>query len=138
MLSVGNADVGNKVVRLAEAGDAIGLASTLLGIATFAAAEALVDSAVVLIPRDPLLDRAGRDAPLALALATIAAQQIRKLAADVESVSLQSGRERIVNYLLTCATTGPAASLTVLLPAKKKRHCLAPVGNARVFFTHAA
>ena len=119
MLSVGNAEVGNKVVRLAEAGDTIGLASTLLGIATFAAAEALVDSAVVLIPRDTLIDRAGRDAPLALALASSAAQQARQLAADVESVSLQSGRERIVNYLFACATTGPAASLTVLLPAKK-------------------
>jgi CRP-like cAMP-binding protein len=119
MLCVGDAVTGLKVIRLAEPGDPIALVATLLGILTFASAEALVDSSVVLIPRDTLLERAGRDAQLALALATMAAQQARKLAVDLESVSLQSGRERIVNYLLACATAGPAVLLTVLLPAKK-------------------
>lgn len=119
MLCVGDAVTGTKVIRLTEPGDPIALIATLLGILTFDSAEALVDSAVVLIPRDVLLERAGRDAQLALALATMAAQQARKLAVDLESVSLQSGRERIVNYLLTCATAGPAMLLTVMLPAKK-------------------
>ncbi len=119
MLSVGNPEAGHKVIRLAEAGDVIGLSAALLGIDTFASAEALVDSTVVLLARDALLDRAGKDVTLAMALANVAAQQARKFAIDLESVSLQSGRERIVNYLLASATAGPAATLAVLLPAKK-------------------
>jgi CRP-like cAMP-binding protein len=119
MLSVGDAVSGVKVVRLAEAGDVIGLAATLLGVATFAGSEALVDSSLVLIPRETLMDIAGRDAPLALALAAMAAREARGLALDIESISLQSGRARIVNYLLACAAAGPANLLTALLPAKK-------------------
>jgi CRP/FNR family transcriptional regulator, dissimilatory nitrate respiration regulator len=119
MLCVGNAVAGIKVIRLAEPGDVLGLAATLLGVAAFAGAEALVDSSIVLIPRDSLLECAGRDAQLGLALATMAAREARGMAIDIESISLQSGRERIVSYLLACATTGPAALLTALLPAKK-------------------
>ena len=119
MLSVGNAASGVKVIRLAEAGDVLGLAATLLGVATFAGAETLVDSALVLVPRDILTEIAARDAQLALALATLAAREARGFAIDLESISLQSGRERIVSYLLACATAGPAALLTALLPAKK-------------------
>lgn len=119
MLSVGNLDAGLKVVRLAEAGDLLGLTATLLGNTTLSTAEALVDSNVLMLPRDALLERAQRDAQLALALANAAAQQSRQLSTDLESVSLQSGRERIVNYLLACATGGTSASLAVTLPAKK-------------------
>jgi CRP-like cAMP-binding protein len=119
MLSIGSPETGNKVIRLAEAADAIGLSACLLGIPTFASAEALVDSSVLLLPRDALIDRAGRDAQLAYALAMISALQARKLAIDLESVSLQSGRERIVNFLLACATNSSSATLSVVLPAKK-------------------
>lgn len=119
MSSVGTTAAGHKVIRLAEAGDVIGLSATLLGLATFASAEALVDSSVVLLKRETLLERAARDVSLALALARIAARQARNLAIELESVSLQSGRERVVNYLLANATTGAAATPTVLLPAKK-------------------
>ncbi len=118
-LSVGNPDTGHKVIRLAETGDVIGLSAALLGIVTFASAEALVDSTVILLPREALVERARRDAPLAFALASLAARQARNLALDLEAVSLQSGRQRIVQYLLASATTGPAASPAVLLPAKK-------------------
>ena len=119
MVSVGNAASGVKVIRLAEAGDVVGLAATLLGVATFAGTEALVDSSLVLIPRDSLLENAARDAQLSLALATMAAREARGMAIDIESISLQSGRERIVSYLLACASAGPGALLTALLPAKK-------------------
>ena len=119
MSSVGTTAAGHKVIRLAEAGDVIGLSATLLGLATFASAEALVDSSVVLLTSETLLERAARDVSLALALARIAARQARNLAIELESVSLQSGRERVVNYLLANATTGAAATPTVLLPAKK-------------------
>ena len=119
MLCVGNAVTGIKVIRLAESGDVLGLAATLLGVATFAGAESLVDSSIVLIPRDTLLESAGRDAQLGLALAVMAAREARGMAIDIESISLQSGRERIVSYLLACATSGPGALLTALLPAKK-------------------
>jgi CRP/FNR family transcriptional regulator, dissimilatory nitrate respiration regulator len=119
MLSVGDATSGVKVVRLVEAGDVMGLAATLLGVATFAGAETLVDSSLVLMPRETLLDIAARDAALALALAALAAREARGFAIDIESISLQSGRTRIVNYLLACATAGSANLLTALLPAKK-------------------
>lgn len=119
MVSVGNAASGIKVIRLVEAGDVVGLAATLLDVASFAGAEALVDSSLALIPRDALLENAARDPQLALALATLAAREARGLAIDIESISLQSGRERIVNYLLACANTGPGSLLTALLPAKK-------------------
>jgi len=119
MLSVGGAAGGRKVLRLAEPGDVIGLAATLLGSATLAAVEALTDSTLVLIPREIVLDRALQDAQLAFTLATLAARQSRALAADLEAVSLQSGRERIVNYLLGNAGGVTAGASAVLLTAKK-------------------
>ena len=45
MLRVGTPESGHKVIRLAEAGDVIGLSATLLGIDTFASAEAFIYNA---------------------------------------------------------------------------------------------
>ena len=113
MLSIGGSGTDRKVIRLADPGDVIGLTATLLGETTFLAAEALVDSKVVLIARDVLLERATHDAHLARALANIAARHTQVLAHDLEAVSLRSGRERIANYLLDGArgdaATPPAA-----------------------------
>lgn len=119
MLSIGGAGTDKKVIRLADPGDIIGLTATLLGESTFLAAEALVDSKVVMIARDVLLERAAHDAHLAQALANIAARHTQTLTHDLEAVSLHSGRERIANYLLDGARGDAATPRTVVLPAKK-------------------
>lgn len=119
MLSIGGAGAINKVIRLADAGDTIGLTATLLGVSAFVSAEALIDSTVVMIARDVLLERAAHDAQLALALANVAARHTLSLARDLEDVSLHSGRERIADYLLAGATGDAAAPRSIMLAAKK-------------------
>jgi CRP-like cAMP-binding protein len=119
MVYVGNTASERKVLRLAETGDAIGLAAALLGHATLAGATALADSTLLLIPRDALLNRALHDAPLTLALATMMARRALELAVDLEAVSLQSGRERIVTYLQRGASAVAGGAAVVLLTAKK-------------------
>ncbi len=119
MLYVGDAASGRKVLRLAETGDAIGLAAALLGNATLAGASALADSTLLVIPRDVLLKRALHDAPLSLALAAMVARRARELTVDLEAVSLQSGRERIVTYLQRGASAVAGGAAVVLLTAKK-------------------
>jgi CRP-like cAMP-binding protein len=119
MLSIGSAGMDNKVIRLADPGDIIGLTATLLGAATFLGAEALMDSTAVLVARDTLFERSAHDAQLAQALATIAAQHTLTLARDLEAVSLHSGRERIADYLLAGAKEDAGTLRSIVLPAKK-------------------
>ena len=119
MLSVGAAKNASKTIELIGPGGHFGLAAAVLGAPQIAAAETLVDSTLLLIPRRDLIDGAAADAGLALLLATALSREVCGLTADIAAVSLHSGRERVASYLLQLAGAAGAPQRPVELPTKK-------------------
>src|SRR4051812_42339162 len=103
MLTVGEQPDASKVVDLVGAGGHFGLAAAILDGPQTLAADALMDSALVMVPRAVLLDCAHAHPELAMNIASALSRGIVSLTADIESYSLHSGRQRVANYLLHIA-----------------------------------
>lgn len=119
MLSVGGQPDANKVVDLIGSGGHFGLATAILDGPQTVAADALIDSTLVMAPRAMLLEMATAHPELALQIATALSRGIVSLTDDIESYSLHSGRQRVANYLLRIAAANAARSRPFPLPAKK-------------------
>jgi len=119
LLSIPGPDNTQKALEIVGPGNPVGLAAALLGIAQPAQADAIVDSSLVMIPREAMLEIAARNGECALQLVNALSREVCALTADVESISLRSGRERIASYLWQLATAGGSRSHKITLPAKK-------------------
>ena len=114
-LRVGEPGAEGKVVAIVSPGGYIGLAATALGAPQAFAAEALVESKLLLISRDALLEFAAADAQFGMRLVMMLSREVCTLTADIEAFALHLGRERVASYLLQIAET----DAPVTLPAKK-------------------
>jgi CRP-like cAMP-binding protein len=112
---VGEPNAEGKVVELVGPGDYIGLAATALGAAQTFSAEALVESRLLLISRNALLECAAANADFGLQLVMTLSREVCALTADIEAFALHLGRERVASYLLQIAATDEPC----MLPAKK-------------------
>jgi CRP-like cAMP-binding protein len=119
MLSVGAQPEAHKVVDLIGTGGHFGLATAILDGPQPVAADALIDSVLVMVPRTMLLEMAAEHAELGLQIATALSRGIVSLTGDIESYSLHSGRQRVANYLLRIAAANATRSRPFPLPAKK-------------------
>ena len=119
MLCVGARPEANKVVDLIGTGGHFGLATAILDGPQTVAADALIDSTLVMVPRAMLLEMATAHAELGLQIATALSRGIVTLTDDIEAYSLHSGRQRVANYLLRIAAANAARSRPFPLPAKK-------------------
>lgn len=119
MLSVGAQPEANKVVDLIGTGGHFGLATAILDGPQTVAADALIDSTLLMVPRVMLLEMATAHAELGWQIATALSRGIVTLTDDIESYSLHSGRQRVANYLLRIAAANAARSRPFPLPAKK-------------------
>ena len=119
MLSVGAGAPDSKVIDLTGPGGHFGLAAAILDATQNVAADALVDSLLIMVPRAALLDCAGEHPQLGLQVATALSRGIVNLTEDIEAYSLHSGRQRVANYLLRIAAANAARSHPFALPAKK-------------------
>ena len=119
MLSVGAQPAMTKVIDLIGTGGHFGLAATILDGAQSVAADALIDSVLILAPRTALIETAAEHAELGLQIATALSRGIVSLTDDIEAYSLHSGRQRVANYLLRIAAANAARSRPFPLPAKK-------------------
>ena len=108
-----------KVIDLIGPGGHAGLAAVVLGTNHTTAAEALTDSALILTPRETLVECSTDVPELWPQLAAALGRQVSGLIADVAAFSLNSGRERVAHYLLEVATTRGSRQHPVALPAKK-------------------
>jgi CRP-like cAMP-binding protein len=108
-----------KVIDLIGPGGHAGLAAVVLGTNHTTAAEALTDSALILTPRETLVECSTEVPELWPQLAAALGRQVSGLIADVAAFSLNSGRERVAHYLLEVATTRGSRQHPVALPAKK-------------------
>ena len=82
-------------------------------------AQALMDSRLLHISRQAVLDSLERDPGIARRMIASLSVRLHHLVADVESYSLHSGRQRIIGYLLRENMETEARTLTVTLPASK-------------------
>ena len=82
-------------------------------------AQALIDSRLLHISRQAVLDSLERDPGVARRMIAALSTRLHHLIADVESYSLHSGRQRIIGYLLRDNAESNSRTLTVTLPASK-------------------
>jgi CRP-like cAMP-binding protein len=85
-------------------------------------ARALSDARILLVPRQALLQEIEHNPGLAVRLLKGVARQLNGLLRDIEAVTLHSGVQRVVAYLLRAQAkeaTAEPQGLTVSLPASK-------------------
>jgi len=109
-----------RVLRFVATGETFGEAAALLARPSAVDAVALADSALLLIPAPALRGLMARDARLSLRMATLLAERMLALLAEIEASELRPASERLAAYLLTLARhDGAADALTARLPATK-------------------
>ena len=82
-------------------------------------AQALVDTRLLHISKQVIVDELERDPRFARKMIASLSVRLHHLITDVESYSLHSGRQRIIGYLLRDNTETDARALTVTLPTSK-------------------
>ena len=82
-------------------------------------AQALVDSRLLHVSKQVIVDELERDPRFARKMIASLSVRLHHLITDVESYSLHSGRQRIIGYLLRENTDTDARALTVTLPTSK-------------------
>jgi len=111
---------GGRVIALLRPGESFGEASIALGGAPGLEVVALVESAVALLPREPLLALLRGDARLALRFARTLASQLLSLVEALEASASRHGAQRLAAYLDSLAPSGNGGSAcSVKLPASK-------------------
>ena len=119
-LSVDTRRGDEKVMELAGPGMCIGEAAMFLGKPHIMTAETLTDCKLLYVEKDAILDEIRRDPQFAQRVIEILSQRLYQRIIDLESYTLHSGTERVINYLLAhdlCGMFNGAVSIT--LPVKK-------------------
>jgi len=108
-----------KVVELVGAGHSLGGAGLFLDKPHRASAEALEDSMVVHIPKARVMAELEHHVGFAQGVIADLSSRLDHFISDLESVTLRSGTERVVGYLLSNVQTCPRNGSAVTLPAAK-------------------
>lgn len=90
-------------------------------------AEAVADTAVIHIPRKPVIDLIQRDATFALAMLAGLSVRLHMLIDDVERHSLRSSAQRVIGYLLQQCPPQGSGPVEIALPTSK--HLIASLLN---------
>lgn len=109
-----------KVVEVIGPGFSFGEALMFLGKPYIVTATALADSLLLHVRKDTVLDGLARDTTFARRMLAGLSRKLHNLMSDLEAVTLKSGRERVIGYLMrqegTADGEGP---YTVALPVSK-------------------
>jgi len=112
-----------KVVEIIRAGQTFGEALMFMERPYIVSAVALQDSRVLFIPKQAIFGEMERDARFSRRMIAGLSQRLHQMMQEIESLSLQSGRERVVGYLLRGEGDGGEGvshgPLTVTLPTTK-------------------
>jgi CRP-like cAMP-binding protein len=82
-------------------------------------AEAVVDTLLVTIPKQVVLDEIARDPRFSLRMLAGVSHRLHVLVRDVEAYTLHSGAQRVIGYLLRACEGDPSEPFTVSLPVSK-------------------
>jgi CRP-like cAMP-binding protein len=109
-----------KVIDLIGPGQSFGEAVMFLGKPYMVSATALVDSLLLHVASEVMLAEIVRDPGFARRVIAGLSRRLHHLIRDLEAVSLRSGTQRVIGYLLRDDPAGGATrALQVTLPAKK-------------------
>jgi CRP-like cAMP-binding protein len=111
-----------KVIEVVEPGACIGESMVVGDVSHVIHARALCDARVLLVPRYELLLELRGNPGMAVRMMSDLSKRLNSLVKDIEAVTLHSGVERVIAYLLRQRVEGGDAAvhdLTVSLPASK-------------------
>ena len=108
-----------KVIDILGPGQTFGEAAMFMDRPYPVFAQALVDTRLLHISKQVIVDELERDPRFARKMIASLSVRLHHLITDVESYSLHSGRQRIIGYLLRENTETDARALTVTLPTSK-------------------
>jgi len=110
-----------KVVEIIGPGFSFGEALMFIGKPYIVTATALADSLLLHVKRETVFEELARDAQFAKRMLAGMSRKLHSLVSDLESVTLKSGRERVIGYLLRQDAGGVDgdAPFTVRLPVSK-------------------
>ena len=118
-LAFTSAQGNEKVVDILSQGQTFGEAVMFMEKPHMVYAQALSDSVLLHIAKTVILEELEKDPKLGRKLIAGLSIRLHHLVTDVESYSLQSGRQRIIGYLLREAVDADEKSLSVTLPTNK-------------------
>ena len=107
-----------KVVELVGPGQSFGEAVMFLAKPYVVTATTLADSLLLHIARETVFAEIERDAEFAQRMIAGLSRRLHHLVGELESLSLRSGMQRVIGYLLR-GETGPDEAVSVRFPAKK-------------------
>lgn len=105
-----------RVIRLAGAGESFGEAALVLNEALPVDVTALADTALVVVPAEPLLALFEADPRFARGLLATVCSRLQMIVADFEAATVHGARERLAAYLCSLAAAGAG---TAQLPTAK-------------------
>jgi CRP-like cAMP-binding protein len=110
-----------KVVEIIGPGFSFGEALMFMGKPYIVTATALADSLLLHVKRETVFEGLARDPEFARRMLAGMSRKLHSLVSDLESVTLKSGRERVIGYLLRQDAEGADgdAPFTVKLPVSK-------------------
>lgn len=104
-----------KVIEVLGPGQSFGEAVMFLDKDYIVGAEALTDASVLHVPKDEIVAELNRNPQLIRRFLASLSLRLRGLLGDIENYSLNTGRQRVIGYLLNWAASGDE----VRLPFKK-------------------
>ena len=110
-----------KVVEVVGPGFSFGEALMFLGKPYIVTATTLADSLLLVVRKETVFDELARDATFARRMLAGLARKLHNLMSDLEAVTLKSGRERVIGYLMRQegAAADGDAPYAVALPVSK-------------------
>ncbi|MCC7081690.1 MAG: Crp/Fnr family transcriptional regulator [Burkholderiales bacterium] len=119
-LALNSPDGAEKVIELMGPGQSFGEAVMFLEVPYMVTATALIDSKLLLVAREAVFDEIDRDARFARRMLAGLSMRLHRFISDLEAVSLRSGTERVIGYLLAQVQEADDADRgQITLPAKK-------------------
>lgn len=109
-----------KVIELVGPGMSFGEATMFLGKPHILTAETLTDCKVLYVEKEAVLEEIRRDSRFAQRVIESLSQRLCQRIMDLESFTLHSGTERVINYLLGHELNGVLnGAMQITLPVKK-------------------
>ncbi|MDH4150979.1 MAG: Crp/Fnr family transcriptional regulator [Betaproteobacteria bacterium] len=108
-----------KIIELIGAGQSFGEAVMFLEKPYMVTAETLADSKLLHVSRSAIFAEIDRDPQLARRIIASLSMRLHHLVKDLESYTLHSGTQRIIEYLLSLTDRPGTGSVQVELPAQK-------------------
>lgn len=120
-LSLSTPQGDEKVVEVIGPGFSFGEALMFLGKPYIVTATALADSLLLHVRRETVFEGLARDPQFARMMLAGMSRKLHSLVSDLESVTLKTGRERVIGYLMRQEGGGDAADApcSVSLPVSK-------------------